>query len=545
MKKKVIKNKLPKYEFGTYVQNPGVDLQEAEMALVKAKAKASANPWVIGTKMFGNIAGQIGSNMMSKGMSEGQGTSQSGFNWGNLLQQGLGGLNAFAGQNQFAFGGKTGMAPIEVEGEEVIETPNGSVNKIKGPSHSEGGVDLVVPTGSEIFSKRVKGADGKTMAERKLAREKMLSKLEKDLKKNPGNTILKNTYKRTKDNTDKEDQQDMMQMQMAKMLSDITSDDKFAWGGLVNPWEEDEYGDLINKYPKANITNSLLNTNTNIDTTTPQNTLSPTGEVLNKIPNIFGNLTAGDMTGLFGNLISTFGPMKNTQANRAGDTPNINAFKNYGQEGLTKLDESKQFAAGVRDNTLSDLELSRNTSVTRNRNSARGINTLRALDLASDMGVNNTKAGVYNNYAQQLQGIYAQQAQMENQQDQVVMGGEQARDLADRQDRDNYFSQMAQDIATKGTGLQQLGKNFNQIKSRNITGKVLNSMFNDFEINSMTGEMKKKVTSTISANSEFLQSIPDKEVAKTVINKIANKEWYIKNNTVYDSSTNKEVNINK
>ena len=48
----------------------------------------------------------------------------------------------------------------------MIETPNGMVSQLKGPSHENGGIDLNIPQNSDIYSKRIK-IDGKTIAQRK------------------------------------------------------------------------------------------------------------------------------------------------------------------------------------------------------------------------------------------------------------------------------------------------------------------------------------------------------------------------------------------
>ncbi|MDV7394826.1 hypothetical protein RZS08_25805, partial [Arthrospira platensis SPKY1] len=78
-----------------------------------------------------------------------------------------------------AYGKQIGpdLMPIEVEGEEVVETPQGQVQQIEGPSHDEGGVPMEVPQGTQVFADRVKGADGRTMAERKKRREARLAEL--------------------------------------------------------------------------------------------------------------------------------------------------------------------------------------------------------------------------------------------------------------------------------------------------------------------------------------------------------------------------------
>ena len=137
---------------------------------------------------------------------------------------------------------------INAEGGEVIETPGGQPQELQGPSHSQGGIDMQVPSGTEIYSDRLKGADGKTMAERKKVREKQISKIEKLLQKNPNDSALKKTLEKTKQNNDFLDKQDLSQMQFVKDLVDHTN--KFAFGGITGPGDdEDEYGDLINKYP--------------------------------------------------------------------------------------------------------------------------------------------------------------------------------------------------------------------------------------------------------------------------------------------------------
>lgn len=676
--KKVKGVKLPQYEFGTYVENPYSDLVENEIALVRAKNKASKNGWVKGLNIAGNLAMQYGTSMMNQGMSEGQGVSSGGFNWGSLMSQGIQGAGAYANaQNSFATGGKVGIpTPIEAEGEEVIETPNGDVSQLKGPSHSEGGIDMIVPSGSEIFSKKLKGSDGKSMAERKIDRERKEAKVEKLLKESPTDMTLKKTLQRTKANNEKVEQSDMMKMQFAKMMADMVQHyalggvvDSYAYGGPVgdpqypngNPFPEikyahglgfqdfkpyydqfasmtgvktappldygskefqDAYSDYLQKNsPRklkkvdniygndylesskalfSNIGAKGSNTNTpatasgtnpNIDYgavdkffgNLPISDDAHVSEVTNRpysatpgivadgssnknsgvsgdgsgdeagkydwLNNIIGGknggMTAGDMVGLFGQLYSTFKPMENTRANRAGDTPNINPFLNYGKDALAKMDQSKEYIKQVRDEQNKDLELSRTSAIKRGRNSARGVNTLRALDLAADANANNTKSQIFNQFAQAMQQIYGQEATLENDQDAKVMQGEYMRDLADRQDRDNYFTQMAQDIATKGAGLQHIGKSFNQIKSRNVTNNVLDSLFPDFDMSGMDGKMRRKLTKTASSNAEFLKSIPDTNVRQTVLTKVDNGEWYIKNNKVYDKSSNEEINLTK
>lgn len=571
---------------GVNIESPEEALMKNDIAKVNADRTTSNNDWVKGLEIGGGLAQQLGSMLMSYGSGASSTETLGGKTASTIGSAGF--INKNFGK--MATGGKVGIpTPIEAEGDEVMETPNGEVQELNGPSHAEGGIDMVVPSGTEIFSKRIKGPDGKSMADRKITREKQEQKLEKLLKSNPSDKALKDTYVRTKQNNEKQEKADMMKMQFAKMMSDMVQQfafggtvEKFSGGGVAGQYPETEgeyyeriispvptfannFGEGWSSYTKnPNINYEAVNKYfDNLPTSDDAHvsevinrpyvgeenkSTPPKNSWLDKLNLSDANLgvTTGDMIGMAGQLYSTFKPMQNTKANRAGDTPNVNAFKNYGKDALAKMDASKQYVNQVRDNQLNDLELSKNSAIKRGRNSARGVNTLRALDLATDANANNSRNQIYNQFAQAMQQIYGQEAALENDQDAKVMQGEYGRDLADRQDRDNYFSQMAEDIATKGTGLQHIGKNVNAIKERNVTSNVMDSLFPDFNMNAYSGKMKKVVTNVASENSEFLKTIPDKEVRDTVIDKVAKREWYIgKDNKVYSREDNKEININK
>jgi hypothetical protein len=470
------------------IETPDTALYQNDININKALQNVQNNPFIQGLDLFGNLALQLGSSMMNKSFK----------NVNNIY-------------------GTGGKVPINVEGNEIVETPNGKISEIKGQSHNEGGVDIEVPKGTEIFSKRIKGPDGKTMAERKKYRELKLSKLQKLYDSNSTDKILKNTLDRTRENFQIQEEQDLQTMEIARQLS-LTK--KFATGGVVSPLPIYDWMDSYNYYLNQNNQNT-----TNSEQPQTNNT------------KIFDNknfqVSLGDIIGTTGQLISTSKPMQNTIANRAGDIPNTNAFKNYGKEGLNKLEESKQYINQIRDSNLQDLELTRASQISRNRNSARGLNTMRSLDLSIDLGVNNTKSNIYNQFMQAMTNIYGQQSQLENQQDEMVMQGEQNRDLADRQDRDNYFTQMAQDIATKGSGLQHIGKNVNEIKTRNVTGSLMNQIYDNFSINSMTGEAKIKATQELNTAPSFYQ-----DANKIVLQKIINNELVRKGDRLYDLEGN-------
>lgn len=105
-----------------------------------------------------------------------------------------------------------GNVPIEAEGQEVVEEPNGNMYELQGASHEQGGIDMNVPEGSQIYSKRLKGMDGKTMADRKKFREQHLAKLQRLMELNPNDRMLKKTYEKTVRDFQKQEEEDLAYM---------------------------------------------------------------------------------------------------------------------------------------------------------------------------------------------------------------------------------------------------------------------------------------------------------------------------------------------
>ena len=96
---------------------------------------------------------------------------------------------------------------INVEGGEVLQTPDGQSHNINGPSHEQGGINMQVPFDSVIFSDRI-FLKGKSLADRKKKRDKLLDKLSEKSKK--GDYIANNAYLRTAEKADKEEMGDVL-----------------------------------------------------------------------------------------------------------------------------------------------------------------------------------------------------------------------------------------------------------------------------------------------------------------------------------------------
>jgi hypothetical protein len=465
-----------------YLENPYQELAQNDINQRQAQLEVSTNPLVRGLDVVGQMGVQYG--LAAGGFESIEGIDP------EMGEAANGALSLLSGLNM-AMGGKVHNVPVEVEGEEVAETPNKQLLDFKGPSHEQGGIDVDLPEGTEVFSKRIK-LDGQTMAERKKKRERTLNKLRKSLGENPTNQIDKKTLERTQTNFDAEEEKDKMVQMLIKEAMEPAQRAEHKYGNRVGG-DPDPYAHLLPKQPKQFTMDSnqlqriegdsFLDYEKNIPLGSTEvsarqpDTFDKIKMLLNKVSNVdipeSSMPTPGDAVGIAGNLMSMYGPLNNTLRNRAGDTPNINAFENFGTDAIDSNRQAMEYVDDVEDRQLQDLELSRVAQTKRNRGGAKGINTMRALDLASNQIADNQKSQVRSQSANQMMQLLGRESQLENQRDRMVMQGEYQRDIADRQDRDAFYSNMAQNLVGRGEGVQQIGKEINQIKQREVVENLL------------------------------------------------------------------------
>jgi len=432
-----------------------------------------------------------------------------------------------------------GNVPIEVEGEEVVESPNGNLKKIVGPKHEQGGVDINAARGTSIYSDRL-SVDGKSMADRKVDREKRLSKLEK-LGETSSSSPTANTIKRTSQIIEMEEQKDMALQQIANKLygqsgeaaygdnvgdfvrkpstttqyNNIEGFDANAymkrWGQYVpeifDIKQPNPIFDIKGNYrlPKEVPTvpalteqeegfsvmpdNFLLNPqepNLEDNNVTPIQLSNPNnvGKYTFKTTNDFigdpaapasptieedeindSTLGLGDYVGMAGNLFNAVAPIINTQNAANATKPNINRYKGFGNKALQTNQAAQGYANAMRSNATVNLNSSNNAAIARNRGGARSVNTMRALDIATDIGANKASNNIDNSFSQQMIQLLGQEGQLENMQDQMEMRGATDVDLRNQQDLDNYYSNMGQNLVNAGTNVQGLGKSLNVARS--------------------------------------------------------------------------------
>ena len=426
---------------------------------------------------------------------------------------------------KMAMGGKVEQVPVEVEGEEVAQTPDGSVMEFNGPSHEEGGIPANLPEETKIYSKRIKKF-GSTMAERAKKRAKKEASMEAKLAKNPGDLLIAQTLDRIKAINKKAEEQDLAlqeafnnlfnpQEQTAAYGTGSKGLKKYSRGtnslGVLKPEDEDEEEDYTGMYlnksliAQRNDPYNILNVVNPVSTPASYNrtiipdiedtgieivgakTSSPvtfektdnldsmgsnslSEEGLSKISkiskpkiNYTPGMTYGDVVGLTGQAISTIAPYMNTLKNRETDRIHTNYMEGVGEEALKTYEDSVVALKQNRDKSLQDLELIRNTMAQRARNSARGINTSRALDLFSQQELNKKQNEINMSYANQLMEVMMGKAGMQMQTDQLQRGGAMQADDLNRRDQDIFNQNLGRDKANIGFGLQNIGKSMNQI----------------------------------------------------------------------------------
>lgn len=549
-----------------YILNPNEALVENDIRIANSLYKTKSNPLTQGLDILGNIGLQVGTSIMG-GANNGV--------WGNLATKGMTALGGIAQgiNSKYATGG---LVPINVEGEEVIETPFGNIEEFVGNSHEQGGINVNVPQGSEIFSKRVKGSDGNTMAQRKLNREKQLKRLERVYNNNSTNSAIKKAYEKTKKDFELIEQNDILEMEALNQATNKTKS-KFKSGGKVkNPLSDIQYtvdnyfNDLMNKslfsngitpeyasdfqpnsFPipdrinveAQNITKPNVYEiakdigSSNVSTNRVPNNNFNWNKLGNTVSNNIPQATFGDILGIAGQVYGYNRLMKNTLEQRATDTPNINHYRDFGKKGLQTIQSNKEYVNQVRDNMLKDMESSIHTLQSRNRNGARGVNTLRALDIASELSAAKQRDSIYNNFLSAMGDIYSQEAQQQNAIDNAVMQGEQQKDMLDRQDKDNFYTNLAQDIASKGFGLQNVAKNINNIYERQLKEKTLNSLFNDYKVNATTGDISRVVYELQTKAPSLYDSIP-KEKRKDFFDKLTKYNLTLSGDKLVDRYNN-------
>lgn len=173
------------------------------------------------------------------------------------------------------------------------------------------------------------------------------------------------------------------------------------------------------------------------------------------------DFTKGDKTGMFGTSIGMYGPALMTMLNRLETPPNINFFSTFGQDALRTQEEAEGLAGISKDEAYRKNLMRANALRKQLMNTARGVNDMRSGQLSAALTEQEGARGILANYLQGMSGLKGQRANLQQQIDQTRMGGEQQRDLADRQDIDQFYTNLAENVANASNMMQKQGRDLN------------------------------------------------------------------------------------
>lgn len=437
--------KRKKYNFGTGIESPQTTLAKNAQAIARAELESTNGLTdaldIIGQMAFSQGVSMLGSGLKNMNLTGGESKGIQ-FNFdaidtdASLIPKGM----------KAKYGGKV---PVEVEGGESAKLPNGGLIEFEGPSHSKGGIDVDLPSGTEVFSDKI-SLEGMTMGERNAFRGKKLKRLESLASNSEAD---KNTYERTKQSFEIDENNDLFVQSLVRASSEKPSKQKMQLGGRIRDW----VGGLGD-----NVLESL------------------------------DGITAGDLLGMYSTFQKGQSGLRNTQAHRAGQTPNINPFENYGQNSLDTLDGALNLSDDILAQNISDIRDSSLNLRSRNRRTARGINTNRSLDIASSVAEQQAVNQAYQANRGTTMDMLTRRASMEADIDARRMTGEAMRDENDRNDYDAYYTNKGRDLQSFFEGLSQIGGQFNRLKERDIQSELINSLSKYFDVDINTGKLTKK-----------------------------------------------------
>lgn len=475
-----------------------------------------------------------------------------------------------------------GMVPVEVEGQEMFETPQGQTGTFVGPSHEEGGMPVAMPEGTKIYSQRVE-EQGQSMAERKRRRDAALRNAELELERRPTDPIAKRTLKRIQEINAEEDARDM---EVQSLLHEATHQiaDSFRTGGVVDertgryiiglprpkfseqsPYEYEQGDEYFPELAQqrmrlhrklANGVNDAQTKRAFMDRAPvlppqPVNTFSDKlamsgnsalggsgAQYMQTIRNQSGKIAkqlyqederrraieraaldnakegvgstamgVGDIIKAYAHINAVNEAERNQLNYEASQQPFRNQYRNFGNNAIAEAEAQKPYIQQQLDNQLKQLRLQTNADKTRMRNTAGSVNTLRALDVASEEQHQTGVANAYQQAYQQMQAVRQHLAALQNERDAKVMAGEDDRDLNQREQEAQNYKNRDTIIASRHKALESIGTIANNFQQNKATQDLLNrySKYGN-QANASTGEVASLPTERIENSKDELYS---------------------------------------
>ena len=236
----------------------------------------------------------------------------------------------------------------------------------------------------------------------------------------------------------------------------------------------------------------------------------------------------GDAVKLFGNYLGMTSGIKTANEQRATDVTKTNVYKNAGEESQRLLDNAKKGIEISKAQAIVKANTNTRTGRKGARNSARGVNQMRAMDWLYDTALNQQIADITAGAAQQMSGIDIQKSGVAMNADQLKGAGEWQATMANDADKDAYYTALALGRKDFATGMQQSGKDLNDMKQNKVINNLLSQYGQWFKANGDGSITGKGVASTDTKSKkeeerEFTDSKGNKiKLTQSQIDKILN-----------------------
>ena len=288
--------------------------------------------------------------------------------------------------NQAATGTSTGNGrkKINVEGGEILENPMGDILKMKGASHEKGGIELELPNDGNynIYSKRIKGITGKSLAHEKEAREKKIAKYQKYIQENPGDIVAKNTLDRLLLSSKKADIDSLnLQTEIKGAYEAGNAETQINTQEGQSP--KTEAPEVVQEGPEGFGEDSDFG-----QAATGFSGVAPEEEEKNFLQRMLGDIAPGDIIGMLGLARQKNMAAKAASNNLASLKVEPNFYENYGKDSLAPIQANQEIIQRGYDRGVNNLELDNLTSKQNVANLSRGIAGKMTGMLAVDQNTN-------------------------------------------------------------------------------------------------------------------------------------------------------------
>ena len=480
-----------------YLPSPSEANQEADIMNSEAVADGMDNGLAMGIEILGSLASKYGGA--------------------------LGGGAATA-----KYGKKEDADPnLEVEKNEVVDDPEKGVYKMKGKTHKQGGEDINISQGTNVFSDKIKDEKGDSLAQRKEYREKRKKKLQKMIEDDKLDKAKRNTYEKEMQKLQAEEKRDLRNQQRAGLFAKLLGLDQDEGEEEAKYGKEDlpkaptglngflgETLNIINERQESIDAFSSLNNSSDFNigdsigddetTSSDEYTGYEIGDELStnsgensdfnlsEILGGDGGMKAGDIAKLAGNIQGAVSMMSNVENARAADKPHENYYDEVGDEAIDELENSDDDLDTAEANQKKRLRVRTSANKREGRRKARGINQMRATDTVANLQETMADNDIFNKMLSQRMKLDTQKASIKNKASVYEAQGEEKARIRRDKDVDAYFSNKGAALQNISTALQQTGKDLNTSAMNPVKLELINSLSQFYEVNGKGEIVPKK-----------------------------------------------------